>query len=182
METLLHWDTQLFLFLNNLGSPKFDDFWLFVTDRFTWIPLYAMLVIIIFEKYGWKKALVILISVALMITVSDNVASLIKNAVKRPRPCLTPALDGLFRLVIGNCTGKYCFFSAHGSNSFALAVYLSSLFRKKHKYAPYLLFAWAAVVSYSRIYTGVHYPLDVLTGVLFGLFIGWVFSKTQKII
>ncbi|MDR3273491.1 MAG: phosphatase PAP2 family protein [Flavobacteriaceae bacterium] len=182
MEILVHWDTQLFLFLNNLGCPQFDTFWLFVTDRLSWFPLYGILAIIIFEKFGWKKALLILVCVALMIAVSDGLASLVKGWVKRPRPCLTSSLDGLFRLVIDSCRGRYCYFSAHAANSFALAMYLSALFQKEHKYAPFLLFVWAAVVSYSRIYVGVHFPLDVLTGALVGLAIGWIFGKTLKIV
>ncbi len=182
MNILIHWDTELFLFLNNLGCDLYDPFWLYMTNEYFWIPVYLFIFIIIVEKYGWKKALLIGISVGLMIAVTDGFSSLVKEWVKRPRPCRNPELDGLFRLVIENCRGTYCYFSAHAANSFGLATYLSVLFYKKHKYAPYLLYLWAILVSYSRIYVGVHFPLDVLSGVLVGLFMGWIFSRTQKYI
>ncbi|MGM5629265.1 phosphatase PAP2 family protein [Apibacter raozihei] len=182
MNTFVRWDTELFLFLNNLGSSNFDQFWLFMTNEYYWIPVYLMIFIIVIEKFGWKKALLIGLSIGLMILITDNFASLIKHWIKRPRPCKNQEIDGLFRLVIDRCRGNYCFFSAHAANSFGLAVYLSSLFKKQHKYSTYLFFSWAALVSYSRIYVGVHFPLDIITGILVGILIGWLFSKSQKFI
>lgn len=180
METLVKWDTNAFLYLNNLGNKSFDSFWLFMTNEYYWIPAYFLIFLIILDKYGWKKTLMVLISIAIMIALTDNIASLFKNWVKRPRPCRNPELEGLFRLVIEKCRGTYCFFSAHAANSFGLAAYLSPLFYKKHRYAPVLLFLWASLVSYSRIYVGVHFPLDVLTGIIVGLIMGYLLSKTQK--
>ncbi|MDR1876209.1 MAG: phosphatase PAP2 family protein [Flavobacteriaceae bacterium] len=182
MDTLVRWDKELFLYLNNLGNQKFDDFWLFITSEYYWIPVYILLFIIVVEKYGWKKTLFICISIGIIITLTDQTASFFKTWVQRPRPCRNPELDGLFRLVIEDCRGTYCYFSAHAASSFGVATYLSALFYKKHKYAPFLLFLWAILVSYSRIYTGVHFPLDVVSGALVGLFTGWIFSKTQKYI
>lgn len=180
MNALIQWDINLFLFLNNLGSKSFDSFWLFITNEYCWIPVYILILIILIEKYGWKKTILILISIAIMIAITDNFASLIKHWVKRPRPCRNSELNGLFRLVIENCRGSFCFFSAHAANSFGLVTYLSTLFYKKHKYAPFLLFIWAFLVSYSRIYVGVHFPLDIITGIFVGILIGFLFSKTQK--
>lgn len=177
MNRIVYWDEKLFLYLNQLGSSSFDKFWLFLTDEYYWIPVYIILIIIIFEKFGLKKSFIILITIGLMIASTDNIASLFKYWVQRPRPCRNPELDGLFRLVIENCKGNYCFFSAHAASTFALAIYLSKLFYKKHKYTPYLFFLWAILVSYSRIYVGVHFPLDIITGAIFGLLIGWFYNK-----
>ncbi|MDR2121807.1 MAG: phosphatase PAP2 family protein [Flavobacteriaceae bacterium] len=182
MDALISRDVELFIYLNNLGSQKFDNFWLFMTNEYYWIPVYILIFIIIVEKYGWKKAILIGISVGIMIALTDNIANLFKSWIQRPRPCKNPELDGAFRLVIEKCRGNYCYFSAHASNSFGLVTYLSYLFYKKHKYAVYLLFTWAILVSYSRIYVGVHFPLDVVSGALVGILAGWLFSKTQKYI
>jgi undecaprenyl-diphosphatase len=182
MDTFVRWDTELFIYLNNLGSQKFDGFWLFMTNEYYWIPAYLLVFIIVIEKYGWKKALFIGVSIGIMIALIDNIATLFKNWIQRPRPCRNSELDGLFRLVIENCRGTYCYFSAHAANSFGLATYLSALFYKKHKYAPCLLFVWAMLVSYSRIYVGVHFPLDVVSGALVGVLIGGLFSKTRRYI
>lgn len=180
MSTIVGWDEKIFLYLNNLGCPNFDKFWLFMTNEYYWIPVYILIFLIILEKFGFKKAILLGLTVGIMIACTDNIASLFKNWIQRPRPCRNPELDGLFRLVIENCRGTYCFFSAHAASTFAMAIFLSKLFYKNHKYAPYLLFLWAILVSYSRIYVGVHFPLDVITGALFGLLIGWLFSKVQK--
>jgi undecaprenyl-diphosphatase len=180
MNTLFRWDTELFLFLNNLGSNTYDSFWLFMTNEYYWIPVYLIIFIVVIEKYGWKKTLLIGASIGIMIAVTDGFSSLVKESVQRFRPCRNPELNGLFRLVIEKCRGTYCYFSAHAANSFSLAVYLSALFYKKHRYAPFLLYLWAALVSYSRIYTGVHFPLDILTGAAVGIFIGWLTGKTQR--
>ncbi len=180
MDTIVRWDTELFLFLNNLGCASYDQFWLYITNEYAWIPVYLLIFIIIVEKYGWKKALLIGVSIGIMVAFTDGLSSIVKDWVKRPRPCKNPEIDGLFRLVIESCRGNFCYFSAHAASSFGLATYLSVLFGKKHKYAPFLLYLWAVLVSYSRIYVGVHFPLDVVSGALIGLLIGWLFSKVQK--
>lgn len=182
MDKIIKWDEELFLYLNNLGSPKFDAFWLFITNEYYWIPTYFFIFLVILEKYGWKKVLLIGLSVALMISLTDSLSSLVKNWIQRPRPCRNPELEGVFRLVIEKCRGSYCFFSAHAANSFSLATYLTFLFKKEYKYSSFLLFSWAILVSYSRIYVGVHFPLDVLSGAFIGVLIGWLFTKTQKFI
>lgn len=182
MDNLIEWDVKLFLYLNNLGTPKFDSFWLLITNEYYWIPTYVFIFLVIWEKYGWKKVFMIGASIGIMIVLSDTTSSIFKNWIQRPRPCRNPELDGLFRLVIEKCRGSYCYFSAHAANSFALATYLSILFYRNHKYAPILLFSWALLVSYSRIYVGVHFPLDILTGTFMGILTGWIFAKTLKYI
>lgn len=182
MDFIINLDTKLFLYLNNLGSPAFDQFWMYISDEFFWVPAYLILTIIIFEKFGWRKALMLLLLLGLMVFLTNTVTSWVKDAVQRLRPCRNHALDGLFRMVYGDCRGRFCFFSAHAANTFSLATFLSVVFKKHHKYAPYLLFLWASLNAYSRIYLGVHFPLDIVTGVLFGLLMGWIFSRPIKYI
>lgn len=182
IDQLLQYDTDLFLFLNNLGSEPWDGFWRFITEKYASIPLYAVLLVLLFKKLGWKATVVLLVCIALMITATDQLANLFKYVLfQRPRPCRVEALQAHMRFVADGC-GRYGYFSAHAANSMAAAVFLGLVFRKWYKYLPFLLLFWAAVISYSRIYLGVHYPLDTITGMFFGALIGYLFYRIQKYI
>ncbi|WP_461304150.1 phosphatase PAP2 family protein [Aureisphaera sp.] len=126
-----------------------------------------------------KTTLIILVSIALMITATDQLANLFKYVLfKRPRPCRVEDLREAMRFVADGC-GRYGYFSAHAASSMAAAVFLGLLLKKQWKYWPFVLLFWAVVVAYSRIYIGVHYPLDIITGMFFGGCLGWVFFKLQ---
>ena len=177
MDELVQLDKQLFLFLNTMGNTTWDGFWLFITNKFSSIPLYVILLITSYKSFGLKKTLLILVTVALLITVTDQLANFFKYGVQRLRPCHDPELNGMVRLVKSSCGGKFGYFSAHAANSFALAFFFTKLFTFKYSYIGPFLFIWAAVVAYSRIYVGVHFPLDILTGIGIGIFLSWLFTK-----
>jgi undecaprenyl-diphosphatase len=179
LDELLKYDTELFLFLNNLGNPSWDGFWRFVTEKWSSIPLYAFLLYLVFKHYGWKGTLVIIVCVALMITATDQIASLFKYGIKRPRPCKVEELQPLMRYVADGC-GRFGYFSAHAASSMAAAVFLGLSLQKWYKYLPFLLLLWAVLTGYSRIYLGVHYPLDVISGMAFGGLTGWLFYLLQR--
>jgi len=169
IETLLNWDTQFFLFLNGLNSPFWDPIMVFASGKLTWLPFYLLLIFFIAKKHGWKT-LWWLVAIALVIVASDQISvGLFKNVFQRLRPCHTPDINGLVHLV-GKCGGKFGFVSSHAANTFGVAVFLSLLFR--NKWATLGLISWAAFVSYSRIYLGVHFPGDILCGALLGAGIG----------
>lgn len=178
IEELLKYDTELFLFLNKLGTTSWDGFWLIVTEKWSSIPIYAVLLYLVYKHYGLKGTLVVMVSVALMITATDQLANLFKHGIKRPRPCQVEALRETMRYIAKRC-GRYGYFSAHAASTMAVAVFLSLLFKKWYRYLPFLLLFWAAVVAYSRIYLGVHYPLDTITGMFFGALIGLLFFRIQ---
>lgn len=180
LEYLISWDKDLFLTLNGLGNSSWDPFWMFMTDKWSSIPLYLALLVITFYFMGWRKGLVLLVSVALMITATDQLANVFKYGFERLRPCYDPELEGLFRLVKSSCGGKYGYFSAHAANSFALAAFFTLGFTRYLRVLPLFLFLWAATVAYSRIYIGVHFPLDVLTGMMIGLLNGSLFYLIFK--
>jgi undecaprenyl-diphosphatase len=165
LEALTHTDQQLLLWLNGHHSPFFDWFMYAASGRFEWIPLYIILLFFIFRKYRWK-GLWVLLAVVVLITLTDQAGNLLKNSVRRLRPCHDPEIAPFVHLVKNYCGGTYGFVSAHAANSFGLATFISLLFRKRWVTAG--MMAWALIISYSRIYLGAHYPGDVVCGALTG--------------
>lgn len=179
IDQLLEYDTSLFLFLNNLGTPAWDNFWLIITYRFTFIPLYAFLLYLIYKKFGLKSLLILVVVIFFMILFTDQVTNLFKRGFERPRPCGEASLIDQMRFVAERC-GKYGFFSGHSSNSMAAAVFAGLFLRRFYKNLIFILLFWSAVVAYSRIYVGVHYPLDIVCGLAFGAISGFAFYKLGK--
>ncbi len=177
LESLIEFDKELFLFLNNLGTPTWDGFWMFLTNKFSAIPLYVLLLFLSYRVFGPRKVLLLLVAVALLITVTNGLADFLKYGVQRLRPCFDADLEGAVRLVKDSCGGRFSYFSAHAANSMAVAFFFSTLLGSKFRYLGVLLLFWALMVGYSRIYIGVHFPLDVVSGLGIGLFFGWVFAK-----
>lgn len=179
IEQLLKYDTELFLFLNNLGSQTWDGLWLIITDKLAFIPLYAVLLFLLYKKYGLKSLLVFVIVVTLMITFTDQITNVFKRGFQRPRPCGEADLIDQMRFIAVRC-GKYGFFSGHSSNSMAAAVFAGLILKPYYKNLIFILLFWSAVVAYSRIYVGVHYPLDIVCGLTFGAISGFIFYKLAK--
>lgn len=177
LEELVHIDKEVFIYLNGLGSPAWDNLWQFISSKYSAIPLYLFLLILSYQKLGLKRTFLLVVSVALMITVSDQLSNFFKYGVARLRPCHDPDTMNVMRLVKSYCGGKYGYFSAHASNAFALATFFGVILRAQLRYIGVFLLLWASLVAYSRIYIGVHFPLDVLTGLLIGTLFGWVFAK-----
>jgi undecaprenyl-diphosphatase len=179
LDQLLQLDESLFLYLNRLGNSAWDDFWLVITDKLTFIPLYAVLLFLIYKKLGLKSLLLLILVVAAMISFTDQITNLFKYVIaKRPRPCREVHLQELMRFVAGGC-GRYGFFSGHAANSMAAAVFAGLLLRPYYKNLIFILLFWSAVVAYSRIYVGVHYPLDIVCGLAFGALSGFMFFNIQ---
>ena len=175
-------DTELFLFLNGLHNSFFDFLMYWISNKYIWIPLYAFFLFLIIKKFKWK-ALMAIILVAVLITVSDQVSvHLFKNTFMRLRPCHEPALDGLVHIVNNKCGGQHGFISSHAANTFAIAAFLSVLLKGSFRYFSLFIFIWAALVGYSRIYLGVHYPGDVFVGAIVGIVLGYIFGRLFEMI
>ncbi|RAJ12980.1 phosphatase PAP2 family protein [Olleya aquimaris] len=181
LDQLVQYDKELFLFLNNLGSTTWDGFWLFYTDKIHWVPLYAVLAVLMYKRLNTKMFVLTLVVIALMILFTDQITNLFKNViVKRHRPCHEDELVQAMRLLKSWCGGQYGYFSGHSSNSMAVAIFSGLMLRYKYKYLIFILIVWAMAMGYSRVYIGVHYPLDILTGMIFGGLSGWMFYKLDK--
>ena len=177
LEQIVHLDQELFLFLNGLGTETWDGFWMFMTRTRNSAPLYALLLYLVYKNFGTKKTIIVLVGIALLITCTDQLSNFFKYGIGRLRPCHDPEISHVMRLVKSYCGGKFGYFSAHAANSFAPATFFVLLFKNKVKFIGWVLILWAMIVAYSRIYIGVHYPLDVVTGAAIGAFFGWVFYK-----
>ncbi|TDQ29260.1 phosphatase PAP2 family protein [Zeaxanthinibacter enoshimensis] len=181
-DTLIQYDKDLFLFLNGLGTPAWDGFWMFMTDKWSAIPLYVILLVLVYRKYQVKGTLILLVAVALLITCTDQLSNFFKYGFARPRPCYDLDLSLVLRQVKGYCGGQYGFFSAHAANAMGVGIFFFQLFRDNRRYFAWFLLLWAVMVGYSRIYIGVHYPLDVLAGMAVGTTFGWIFSGLYTIV
>ncbi len=168
VQSLAEADQSAFLFLNSFHNSFWDFFMTAYTGKFIWIPMYASILFVLFRNYHWKTVLFCLIAIALTITFADQVcATLIRPIVERPRPAnLSSPIADLVYIVNGHRGGSYGFPSCHASNSFGLAFFLILLFRKQ--WLSLFICCWAIVNCYTRIYLGLHYPGDLLVGMLVG--------------
>lgn len=177
LDKVIDLDKSLFVFLNNLGSEPFDAIWLLITNQLNWIPFFLLLLVILYKKIGQKQLLLLLLIVAVMITFSDQITNLIKNNVQRLRPCNDEELKGLIRVVKSSNTFSY--FSGHAANSTAAMMLIFLILKQHYKYS-YLLFLYPLIFAYSRIYLGLHFPLDILSGYIFGSFVGILFYTIYR--
>jgi len=167
MNELIHIDQSWLLAINACHAPWADTLMWYISASTTWIPLYILLICLLFWRFGWKKALVIVLCVAAAAGLSDWISSgLIKHAVCRLRPTHEPALENMVHIVRDYRGGLYGFVSSHAANTMAVALTFSLFWRKWQATVPLML--WVALNCYSRMYLGVHYPGDILGGLLVG--------------
>ena len=179
IDNLINLDKELFFFLNGLHTDALDPIMYWISDKLVWIPLYAAIIYLIIKHYK-KRAVLWILGIILAIAASDQLLSgVMKPFFERYRPSRDPELEGLVHLVNGYTGGRYGFASSHAGNVFALATFMFMLFRNEYKWISWL-FLWAAIVSYSRVYLGVHYPGDIITGAIIGIFFGYLFFKLSS--
>lgn len=167
IQTLDQLDTDAFVWLNGRYTPWLDPIMLWVTERNSWFPFYALLIGWLIYRYR-QQAVGILLTLIAAVAIGDQTASsVLKPLTHRLRPCHMVTLQKLIHPVL-ECGGPYGFVSSHAATTFALATTLWLLLGKQHPWLKWV-FLWAIVVSYSRIYVAAHYPLDVLAGVGVGV-------------
>jgi len=174
IEKLIHFDVQLFLFLNGLRNPFFDFVFWWASQPLVWIPVYIILLYLVVKVYRWQTIFVILFTI-MCVTVTDQFSvHLFKEFFMRFRPCHNPEIQDQVHILNGYCGGNFGFVSSHAANFFGIATFLSAIFYRKIRYFIPLALIWVSLISYSRIYLGVHYPADVFFGALLGICIGLI--------
>ncbi len=172
-EFLQHIDEAILIAVNSWNSEFCDAVMWWVSGKFTWLPFYMALLLFIFLKRKWKDGGMILLAIVLVIVLSDQSSvHLFKEVFQRPRPSHNPELTDQLHYVNGYKGGKYGFISSHASNVFAVAGFLILVLRKP--WFSFVMLFWAVLVSYSRMYLGVHYFFDIFAGALWGLLLGYL--------
>ena len=163
-------DQSLLFAANGNHTPFLDDFMYVVTGKLVWIPFYAFLIFLMQRRFGWKRTGIALVGIVLMILMADQICShVIRPFVCRLRPSNPDnPISQFITLVHGVKGGRYGFPSCHGANTAALATFLIMQFRTRAIAITMIL--WMLLLSYSRVYMGVHYPTDILVGWLVGSF------------
>jgi len=176
IDKLINFDVQLFLFLNDLRNPFFDFVFWWATNPVVWMPVYIILLYLVIKAYRWQAIFVIVFTIITITLTDQSSVHLFKNVFLRLRPCHNPEIMMQVHILNGYCGGDYGFVSSHAANYFGIATFLSVIFYKKIRFFVPLIFIWAAIIAYSRLYLGVHYPADLFCGAVLGVFIGFFLS------
>ena len=196
LEQLLHIDTEILLAINGWHAPWADTLMWIISAKATWIPLYLLLIGLLVWRYRkptlttvkWLEkvpvCVVMIVVIVSAVGAADFIASgILKDLVARPRPTRMPELEGVLHLVNGYRSGQYGFVSSHAANTMACALLFSLIWRKK--IATVGLMLWVAMNCYSRMYLGVHYPLDIIGGLLVGALlavVGYVLLRALGVV
>ncbi|WP_419212352.1 phosphatase PAP2 family protein [Maribacter sp. X9] len=179
LDKILQWDREAFVYLNSLGIEQYDFFWSTVTKFPPWIPLFALFLSLYFIKFPKRNALLMITTLLVMVFFVMTLTDLTKHVVARIRPNNNEEINTLIR-ILRSPTG-FSFFSGHASSSFSITTFVVLCLRKHFKWV-YLFYLWPILFSLSRIYVGVHFPIDILTGALVGIVSAWLFYNLYQLL
>lgn len=180
-DSIIQKDKELLIFLNNLGTEQWDSFWLVITNQLSWTPLFLLVFYLIIKSFGWKKGGFVILSLILLVAFSDQFVNLIKDSIARLRPNNDPDIQHLLRHLKN--PQSFSFISGHATTSTFFSVFVIFLLREKYKYI-YFILLFPLIFAYSRLYLGVHFPLDITFGILTGVLLAngyyFLFKKIDK--
>ena len=175
-------DTKLFLFLNFDGGTFLDQVMHILSERNTFFVIAFFMLFMFYRQMSFKRFIAAFFYAGLVILLADQTATILKHNIPFFRPTHTPGLEGLIHTVNGYTGGLYGTVSGHASNSFGLAVYASLIIRKRWVTA--IFFTFAVLTTYSRIYLGVHFPSQIIYGIIVGCLAGyisyWLFNRACR--
>ncbi len=171
LEELLRLDSNLLVYLNGLGSSWRDPIWLAITRQQNWTPLFLLLLYVMYKRLGLQQTLLAVGVVALLVLITDQATNLVKGHYSRLRPTNNILINLGMRQV--QMRHSFSFWSGHAANSMAVTLFIYLITKKYIRYTGFF-FLWPLIFAYSRIYLGLHYPSDILSGYLFGLIMGFL--------
>lgn len=177
IEEIIKLDQQLFHAINTGLSNTFFD-WLMpiLRNKYTWIPLYIIIIAEAIKTYKLKGIYLVLFLTAAVGLADFGSSSILKPAFNRTRPCNDIEIQPTMTVRVTCGSGK-SFPSTHASDHFAIAIFLITIFYKKWKFITPIAVIWAFLICFAQVYVGVHYPIDVTVGMLFGSLIGFIIAK-----
>ena len=180
-DSIIQKDKEFLIFLNTLGSEQWDSFWLLITNQFNWTPLFLFVIFLVIRSFGWKKGGFVILALIVLVTFSDQFVNLIKNSTARLRPNNDPEILHLLRTL--KSPQSFSFISGHATTSTFFSVFVIFLLREKYKYI-YFILLFPLIFAYSRLYLGVHFPIDIFLGILTGILLAnlyyFLFKKVNK--
>ena len=177
IDHIIYYDRICWYYLNTRWHNSLLDAIIpFFRNQWFWIPLYLFLALFIPSRFG-KQGLLWCLFFIICFGVSDQVsASILKPLFQRIRPCNDPSLASLVHIIVP-CGGGYSFPSSHASNHFAMGVFSAITLNRCWPGIWKVAVVWAAMVSFSQVYVGVHFPLDVFCGAILGTCVGIVGAR-----
>ncbi|WP_139957943.1 phosphatase PAP2 family protein [Flavicella sediminum] len=173
-DKIIDLDKNFLIYLHGLGSEKWDFIWLLITKQTNWIPVFLVVIYLLFHYLGWKKSLFVLVLMALMITFSDQFTNMIRRTFERLRPINDTSINEQLRILIHPTS--FSFTSGHATTSTMVATFVILLLKPYTKHILWFVL-FPIFFAYSRLYLGVHFPIDILTGATIGFTLGYLFYK-----
>jgi len=172
LDRILEWDRETLIYLNSLGIEEYDLFWSTITNIYTWVPLFLFFFVLIFWKFKKKEAIYTALTVIVLLFFILILTDLTKAYFGRLRPNINTEINSLIR-VLKN-PSSFSFFSGHAASSFSITTLMVLFLRKKVKWC-WVFYIWPVLFALSRIYVGVHYPVDIIVGAIVGLLSAFAF-------